>query len=130
MSRVLDMKTATVIDRSGLCGPTGECNILPRDDVFSALRTGENGLTAEEAALRLETYGPNEIREIRGKSLVLKFLENFYHLFAIMLWIAGGLAFVAKIPELGWAIFAVIFINAIFSFWQEFRAEKARILAA
>ncbi len=28
-------------------------------------------------------------------------------------------------PELGWAIFAVIFINAIFSFWQEFRAEKA-----
>ena len=28
-------------------------------------------------------------------------------------------------PQLGWAIFAVIFINAIFSFWQEFRAEKA-----
>ena len=28
-------------------------------------------------------------------------------------------------PQLGWAIFAVIFINAFFSFWQEFKAEKA-----
>jgi P-type Ca2+ transporter type 2C len=57
--------------------------------------------------------------------MILKFLENFYHLFAIMLWVGGALAFVADMPQLGWAIFAVIFINAIFSFWQEFRAEKA-----
>ncbi|MBA4370280.1 MAG: ATPase [Coriobacteriaceae bacterium] len=107
------------------CGAGNECSALSRAEVFAALETGENGQTTEEAALRLERYGPNEIREIRGRSLILKFLENFYHLFAIMLWVGGGLAFVAGMPELGWAIFAVIFINAIFSFWQEFRAEKA-----
>jgi potassium/sodium efflux P-type ATPase len=28
-------------------------------------------------------------------------------------------------PQLGWAIWAVVVINAFFSFWQEFRAEKA-----
>ena len=81
--------------------------------------------TSEEAANASRSTARNEIREIKGRSLILKFLENFYHLFAIMLWVGGILAFVGGMPELGWAIFAVIFINAIFSFWQEFRAEKA-----
>lgn len=88
-------------------------------------RPSEQGLSSTAAAERLEEYGPNRIREIKGRSIVLKFLENFYHLFAIMLWVASGLAFVGGLPELGWAILAVIFINAVFSFWQEFRAEKA-----
>ncbi len=94
-------------------------------ELFESLGTSSQGLTSEEAAKRLEEYGRNEIREIKGRSLIWKFLENFYHLFAIMLWVGGILAFVAEMPQLGWAIFAVIFINAIFSFWQEFRAEKA-----
>ena len=94
-------------------------------ELYESLGSRPAGLTADEAASRLEEYGRNEIREIKGRSLILKFLENFYHLFAIMLWIGGGLSFVGGMPELGWAIFAVIFINAIFSFWQEFRAEKA-----
>jgi Ca2+-transporting ATPase len=94
-------------------------------ELYDSLKTSAQGLTSEEAAKRLEQYGRNEIREIKGRSLIWKFLENFYHLFAIMLWVGGILAFVAEMPQLGWAIFAVIFINAIFSFWQEFRAEKA-----
>jgi len=103
----------------------GQCASLAREQVFELLGTSISGLTTEEAKQRLEQYGPNEIREIKGRPLIFKFLENFYHLFAIMLWVAGGLAFVGKLPELGWAIFAVIFINAFFSFWQEFKAEKA-----
>jgi len=47
------------------------------------------------------------------------------HFFAIMLWIAGGLAILAGMPQLGFAIFVVIVINALFAFIQEFRAEKA-----
>jgi potassium/sodium efflux P-type ATPase len=101
------------------------CAALTREALFDALETGDEGLSADLAAQRLSTYGPNAIREIKGRPLILKFLENFYHLFAIMLWVGGGLAFVAKMPQLGWAIFAVILINAIFSFWQEFKAEKA-----
>ena len=42
-----------------------------------------------------------------------------------MLWVAGILAFISGTPELGWAIWAVIWINAGFSFWQEFQAEQA-----
>jgi P-type Ca2+ transporter type 2C len=103
----------------------GQCSSLTREQLLELLQTGDDGLTTEEARRRLEQFGPNEIREIKGRPLIFKFLENFYHLFAIMLWIAGILAFVGQLPELGWAIFAVIFINAFFSFWQEFKAEKA-----
>jgi potassium/sodium efflux P-type ATPase len=101
------------------------CWAKSSEELYESLGTSAQGLTSAQAAKRLEEYGRNEIREIKGRPLILKFLENFYHLFAIMLWVGGILAFVAEMPQLGWAIFAVIFINAIFSFWQEFRAEKA-----
>jgi P-type Ca2+ transporter type 2C len=101
------------------------CSGLTREQVLDSLGTSEAGLTSVEATKRLGQYGPNEIREIRGRAMIWKFLENFYHLFAIMLWVGGILAFVGGMPQLGWAIFAVILINAVFSFWQEYRAEKA-----
>jgi magnesium-transporting ATPase (P-type) len=42
-----------------------------------------------------------------------------------MLWIAGGLAILARLPQLGFAIFVVILLNGLFAFIQEYRAEKA-----
>jgi len=95
------------------------------EDVIVTLKSSDKGLSQEEASRRLEQYGPNEIKEVKGRPLYLKFLENFYHLFAILLWIGGALAFLAEQPQLGWAVFAVILINAVFSFWQEYKAEKA-----
>jgi magnesium-transporting ATPase (P-type) len=47
------------------------------------------------------------------------------HFFALMLWVAGGLAFVAGMPQLGVAIFVVIVVNGVFAFVQEQRAERA-----
>jgi magnesium-transporting ATPase (P-type) len=46
------------------------------------------------------------------------------HFFALMLWIAGGLAFVAGMPQLAVAIFVVIIVNGVFAFLQEYRAER------
>ena len=42
-----------------------------------------------------------------------------------MLWVAGALAFVAGMPQLGVAIFVVIVVNGAFAFVQEHRAERA-----
>lgn len=50
------------------------------------------------------------------------------HFFALLLWIAGGLAFVAGMPQLGVAIFIVVVINGLFTFAQEYRAERLRDL--
>lgn len=98
---------------------------LPEGEILDTLKSSYQGISEEEAKKRLEEFGLNEIKEIRQTPLILKFLANFYHLFAILLWVGGILAFVGRLPELGWAIFAVIVINAVFSFWQEYKAEKA-----
>ncbi|MDI6815916.1 MAG: cation-transporting P-type ATPase [Actinomycetota bacterium] len=102
-----------------------EIQRLSNTEVYTSLDSEPRGLSDREANLRLERYGPNEIREIKGPPLINKFLANFYHLFAVLLWVGAGLSFVAGLPELGWAIIAVIIINALFSFWQEHKAEKA-----
>jgi calcium-translocating P-type ATPase len=47
------------------------------------------------------------------------------HPLALLLWLAGALAFVASLPALGVAIVAVVFVNAIFAFVQERQAERA-----
>ncbi len=44
---------------------------------------------------------------------------------AILLWVGGAVGFIAQLPQLGIAIWMVNVINGVFSFWQEYRAEKA-----
>ena len=98
---------------------------LSTDQLFSFLKSSPEGLTSEEAAKRLEKYGTNTLAEVKKKPLILKFLSQFTHLMAIMLWVAGVGAFIAQMPQLGIAVWSINLINGIFSFWQEFQAEKA-----
>lgn len=98
---------------------------LSLDQVYDALNTDPLGLTQAEAEIRLHKYGANTIQEVKGKPLILKFLANFTHLMAILLWVGGIVGFIAQMPELGIAIWMVNVINGIFSFWQEYRAEEA-----
>lgn len=98
---------------------------LPVAAVYAALATQPYGLTQTEAAERLQRYGRNVIREIKGTPLVLKFLANFTHLMAILLWVGGLIGFIAQMPQLGIAIWTVNLINGAFSFWQEYKAEQA-----
>ena len=65
------------------------------------------------------------IQRLLRKPLILRFGANFVNLFALLLWTASGFCYLAGMPELAAAIPLVILINAIFSFWQEYRAEKA-----
>jgi len=97
----------------------------PVSAVYQALGSSLTGLSASEAALRLSRCGPNSISEIKGKPLYLKFLANFTHVMAILLWVGGIVGFIAQMPQLGIAIWIVNLINGCFSFWQEYRADKA-----
>jgi len=98
---------------------------IPPEDVYTELKTSKEGLTDSEAEKRLEEYGLNQIEEVKKKPIIYKFLANLYQLLALLLWAASILAFISGTPQLGFAIIAVIVINAVFSFWQEYEAEKA-----
>ncbi len=98
---------------------------LPIDQVYQSLTTSGQGLTASESDLRLHQFGPNQLPEPAHRALWLRFTDQLTHFMALLLWVAGILAFITHTPALGWAIWSVIWINAIFSFWQEFRAEQA-----
>jgi Ca2+-transporting ATPase len=94
-------------------------------DVLALLASSPAGLAAAEASRRARLAGPNRLERVRRRALALRLLEQFWSLFAILLWVGGALAFLAGLPELGWAVFAVIVVNGIFSFLQEYRAERA-----
>ena len=98
---------------------------LPPEDVYKELGTSKEGLSPKEVEIRLQKYGTNQIEEVKQKPLIFKFLANLYQILALLLWGASILAFISGTPQLGFAIIAVIIINAIFSFWQEYEAEKA-----
>ncbi len=94
-------------------------------DAFQQMTSGPAGLSSAEATERLGTFGKNLIESGKKRSPLLAFLSNFTHLMAVLLWVAGTIAFVAGLPELGIAVWLVNIVNGVFSFWQEHRASQA-----
>ncbi len=102
------------------------------EKLYAHLHSSAQGLTQAEAVQRLARYGANQIEKITEQSFVGRLFKEFTHFFALILWLAAGLAFVAEWKDpgqgmamLGYAVLGVILINGLFSFWQEYRAEKA-----
>jgi magnesium-transporting ATPase (P-type) len=93
--------------------------------VLDRLRSTRAGLSNEEAAARLRRHGLNQLPKQAGPSLARKLLDQMIHFFALMLWAAAALCFAGEMPQLGVAIIVVIVVNGIFSFVQEYRAERA-----
>src|SRR3990170_2410203 len=105
---------------------------LSVDDALASLHSGPEGLSGAEAGRRLQEFGPNRVERVAATPLWVRFARGFTHFFAVILWVAAGLAFVAAwwdpgqgMATLGFAIVGVILINGAFSFWQEYRAERA-----
>ncbi|EME55344.1 P-type HAD superfamily ATPase [Rhodococcus ruber BKS 20-38] len=84
-----------------------------------------DGLTGGEAAARLTRDGPNQLPAARRVPWWRRLVAQLTHFFALLLWFASALAFVAGMPELGIAVIVVIVVNGIFAFVQQERAEKA-----
>lgn len=83
------------------------------------------GLCASEAERRLADVGANTIEETTGPSPARRLAANFVQPLALLLWACAGLALLADMPELTAAITLVIVVNALFSFFETYRAERA-----
>lgn len=85
----------------------------------------EKGLTSSEAQKRLNRFGKNEISEKEEISYISLFLSQLATLMNAILAGASLLSFVIGNYIDSVFIMAVIILNSIFSFVQEYKAEKS-----
>jgi calcium-translocating P-type ATPase len=107
-------------------------NRLSVADALANLRGGEQGLATVEARRRLREFGPNRLEALPRPHRLREFLKELTQFFAIVLWVAAGLSFLAEwrdpgqgMARIGYAIIGVILISSLFSFWQGYRVEQA-----
>src|SRR5439155_2161653 len=74
---------------------------------------------------RLAEHGPNALPAARRPHAWWSLVRQLTHFFAVLLWVAAGLAAVAGMPQLAVAIVVVIVVNGGFAFVQEYRADRA-----
>lgn len=99
---------------------------LGEDELISRISTDTvHGLTATEAAARLELVGPNAISQGEQTPAWVIFLRQFKSPIVLLLFVAAGLSFAFQEWLDGIAILVVIFINAIIGFYMEFQAGRS-----
>jgi Ca2+-transporting ATPase len=100
---------------------TKELNAVLKEIDSSA----DTGLTSEEAKIRFEKYGPNELNEKKARSPWKMLLDQFTETMVLILIFAALIsAFLGKETETI-AIFAIVVLFAVLGFIQEYRAETA-----
>ena len=100
-------------------------------EAVASVNSSAEGLSPAEAERRLQEFGPNRVERVAGEPPLIRFVKEFTHFFALILWLAAALALLAEwsapgqgMAKVALAILAVIIISGLFSFWQEFRVER------
>jgi len=107
---------------------------LPPEQVYRALGSRPQGLDGAEAVERLAEVGNNSVEVRDPWRMARSFLRQFTNFFTLLLIASALICFVAESVQpgqsmaiLGWALGGVAMLNALFSFIQEYRAEKAML---
>ncbi|MBY9011783.1 MAG: cation-translocating P-type ATPase [Candidatus Lokiarchaeota archaeon] len=110
------------------------------DKVVEAFGTSiQKGLSEAEVQFRLEKYGKNELVKEKGKTAIQIFIGQFKSFLVYLLLFAIAISFIIGIWESsqlgaeewsseytdGLVILAILIINAILGFYQEYQAEKS-----
>ena len=85
----------------------------------------KEGLSSDEAALRLQRYGPNELIRTSGKPPWKMLLDQFADFMILVLIAAAFIAGFVGEPSDTIAIIVIVILNALIGFVQEYRAQKA-----
>lgn len=98
---------------------------IPINKILEITNSSLQGLSKEEAAKRLKENGLNELQEKKKKSILFLFLHQFTEFMTLILIAAAILSGLMgdKLDTI--IILAIVFLNAIVGFVQEFQAEKA-----
>ena len=99
--------------------------MMTTEDVFKELKANKNGLKNSEANLRLNQYGPNKIKSKKKRTSLIIFLEQFKSFLVILLLFATAISIFLGLTTDAIIIGAILTLNAIMGFYQEYKAEKA-----
>jgi P-type Ca2+ transporter type 2C len=98
----------------------------PIAEIVAELRTDPaRGLSPEETTVRLQREGPNRIREAQRSSAFIVLLRQFRSLIIWILIAAAGISIVLGERLDSAVIIAIVILNALLGFAQEYRAERA-----
>ncbi|TAJ43970.1 cation-translocating P-type ATPase [Methanofollis fontis] len=98
---------------------------LPLDEVYEKLSSGPEGLGDDEAAHRLQHYGPNTLPARKPPGIVAIFLHQFGSPLIFILLAAALISFALQDVRDGIFILAVVLLNAAIGLVQEWRAEQS-----
>ena len=98
---------------------------LTSQEVLKRFSSGINGLGDSEAQKRLAQYGPNEIARKREISPAGIFLSQFNSFIVYILVAAVIISLILHEYIDSVVIIAILIVNAVLGFFQEYRAEKA-----
>lgn len=99
---------------------------IPIDQLFKDLKVDpKTGLTASEAQNRYDEFGPNALQEVKRESLLTILLRQFTGVIVYILAAAAGISFFLGETVEGFAIIAVLLINAITGFVLEWNARQS-----
>lgn len=93
--------------------------------VLEDIGTSLNGISSEEAKRRLVEYGYNELKEKKKKHPAIMLLDQFKDFIIMVLIAAAIIAGILGKPTDAIAILAIVILNAVIGFVQEYKAEKA-----
>jgi sodium/potassium-transporting ATPase subunit alpha len=110
----------------------GQIHNILIEDVYGVLRSRPEGLSEQEVAARRHKVGPNRLDPPSPWRWARSLARHVINFFSLLLDVAAVACFVADslqpgqgMAVLGWALFAVSVLNALFAFAQEMRAERA-----
>jgi len=102
-------------------------HMVSPEEALMLLGAHESGLGQEEAARRLEAEGPNEIAIQGAASPWRIFLGQFKSVIIWVLVLAAAVSGVLGEAVDAVAILAIVVINAVMGFLQEYKAEQAML---
>ncbi|MBI5755277.1 cation-transporting P-type ATPase [Candidatus Peregrinibacteria bacterium] len=97
---------------------------LTAGEVLKRYKTTPDGIDQKEAELRQTIYGKNRLEISQKNTLLISFLAQFTDLMVVLLIIAGIISLFLNNTRDAMVFFAIVIINIIVGFIQEYKAEK------
>ena len=113
------------MDRTASPAQPPAWHAIAADEALTRSQSSRAGLTPDEAALRLARDGSNTLPAGKTHGPLFLFARQFADFMIAVLFVAAAVAFIIGEAVEAAAILAIVVLNALLGFVQEWRAEQA-----